>query len=300
MEKTILYGNGLNLISPNAKKWVDLLNYIKKESIVFSNGKIPFSILYEQILIRRPITYSTIFDLELYIKNSIVKLLDVDLRNSVYSKLSEINVKNFITTNYDNTFLSYFQNSKIYEIQSNSAEKIYSIRRNFQVYNSTKNLVFKLWPIHGFINNHKSIMLGLDHYCGCIGKMGQYLKGTYHINQNSNNEKIEYKLEKNKYDEISWLELFFNSNVHIIGLELYFDETDIWWLIIRRARLKKDSHYKSLVSNKIIYYTNGINSEKSNLLESFSIEVVDLSINGKNKMDWEEFYLKVLDLISSS
>ena len=36
-----------------------------------------------------------------------------------------------------------------------------------------------IWPIHGTIQHPKSIMLGLDHYCGSIGKINDYIKGKY-------------------------------------------------------------------------------------------------------------------------
>ena len=50
------------------------------------------------------------------------------------------------------------------------------IRRLKKISNS-KELKKHFWQIHGEIRKPATIMLGLDHYCGEIGKIDQYTKG---------------------------------------------------------------------------------------------------------------------------
>lgn len=77
-------------------------------------------------------------------------------------------------------------------------ESIYSIRTcKAFVHDKTGHRV-KLWKIHGDLSRIPSIMLGFDH--------------------------------------ISWIELFFRTNVYIVGFGMDFSFLDIWWLLNKRAR----------------------------------------------------------------
>jgi hypothetical protein len=88
------------------------------------------------------------------------------------------------------------------------------------------------------------------------------------------------KLKNSSFCLSSWIDLFFSTNVHIIGLSLDYSETDLWWLLNKRARFSADS----LVSNKVYFYTNQITNEKADLLKSFNVIVVNLQlVNGDYK-----------------
>lgn len=52
----------------------------------------------------------------------------------------------------------------------------------------------------------------------------------------------------------TWAELFFNSNIYIVGLGLSSDELDIWWLLMRRAQLLADRDMSGKIANRIIYF----------------------------------------------
>mgnify|MGYP006974591706 FL=1 len=85
----------------------------------------------------------------------------------------------------------------------------------------------EVWYAHGEVSNTKSIMLGYDHYCGSLAKINDYIKGKYDYPGTKDKvPSIEQKLElwKNEKVEvlrrslISWIDLFFFSDLHIIGL----------------------------------------------------------------------------------
>ena len=86
------------------------------------------------------------------------------------------------------------------------------------------------------------------------------------------------------------IHLFFSSNIHIIGLSLDYSETDIWWLLNKRARFAADN----LVDNKIYFYTNQIEREKSELLKSFNVEVVNIKVIND---DYKSMYMSAISKI---
>ena len=165
--------------------------------------------------------------------------------------------------------------SKSKTINKNWSEKIYNIRRFVEIDSAKRNSPFKLWKIHGDVHSPKSIMLGLDHYCGSIGKIDSYIKGQYALNNNVKVSSMEDKLKSysddkgsnNKLDFLSWVELMFFSNIHIVGFGMDFSETDLWWVLNKRARLSKE--FK--VPNKIYYYVGEMVPSKKLLLESIKV-----------------------------
>lgn len=140
-------------------------------------------------------------------------------------------------------------------------------------------------------------MLGLDHYGGALAKVQDYVKGNFtekaKDKKDQNKSEGQYSISKRLSSEIdfdaskygftdngtplvSWIDAFFFSNLHIIGLTIDFSEIDIWWLLSRRARLLKNW----MVTNKIYYYPTFPLSEihhhlpKLRLLERMGVVVI--------------------------
>jgi hypothetical protein len=101
------------------------------------------------------------------------------------------------------------------------------------------------------------------------------------------------KLKHNKFDNRSWAELFFNSNVHILGLSLDYSETDLWWILTKRARILSEEKTSSLVQNKIFYYSRHLTPEREGLLKSLHVNVVkpDVDNYGNN---WDKYYIDTI------
>jgi hypothetical protein len=158
------------------------------------------------------------------------------------------------------------------------------LRRYLTLYSENHNDT-KLWHIHGEIEHPKSIMLGLDHYCGSISKIDGYIKGNYEFSVKSTKQKVKPMVEKlmdGSFDEVSWVELFFNSNVHILGLSLDYSETDLWWVLNKRARLMLDNN----IDNTIYYYDSNIKESKKSLLESMGVTVINVHRDGDKNNDF--------------
>jgi hypothetical protein len=300
MDKTLLFGNGLNQLTTDLISWKDLLDNIKKKN-KFENLALPNTMIYERILMERPKLSEGIFAVEGNIKKDIAKQMRNIPTNKYYELVHKLGFKNYLTTNYD-----YSLNKKIKEngfsSKSNSTEDIYSIRRNTSILDENGKEECKIWNIHGEVNRPASIMLGLDHYCGSIGKLDAYLKGTYEFQDKKQPIRVKSitdKIKNREFDNYSWVELFFNTDIHILGLSLEYSETDLWWILNKRARIMNDKKTSVHISNKICYYTTDIEPEKEGVLKSFNVQVVKPNSNTKT-FNWGTYYKQTLEKISNS
>lgn len=301
MQSTIFFGNGINRLTPENISWSDLLDRIKGKQ-KFDNGNLPNTLIYERIILDNPNKYEDVLYDEYEVKLEIAKLMSEIKPHKVYTELYNLNAHNYITTNYDYAFIKSLQKLDIVNLPviDYSSEDIYSIRRSKLITN-TNEIRKYFWQIHGEIGKPASIMLGLDHYCGEIGKIDNYIKGRYRYLEHKKSIKeisIENKLKKNKFNNSSWIELFFNSNIHIIGFSFDYAEIDLWWIINKRARMKK-SEFGSLIKNEIIYYCYEINPNFEGILNSMDIKVEKTPI-GKGDDKYNLYYkdlIKKLQLV---
>lgn len=293
MEHTILFGNGVNRLSANSVSWNDLLiNLSKKAGYNLNIGNKPYTMVYEELLLSGGLS-------EVEIKEFIIAELKNSSLNKFYNMMRDLDLDNYLTTNYEFNLEKSFEEQMI-KYKNNKQEDIYSIR-TFTEIMLNDNKTPKIWHIHGDIDRIKSISLGLDHYCGTIGKMDGYFKGTYEYVLNGNKIRLDSLSKKLKgeslYDGLSWIELFFTTNVHIVGLSLDYSETDLWWLLNRRARPLNLS--SGTIKNRIIYYDTELNTpkvtDKKQLLKAFNVEYVHIPIINNN---WDEAYCNIFESIN--
>lgn len=287
MEKAILFGNGFNRISNDKCSWDDILaSKVDKDLIDIS-----YTLQYESAYLKEYQEKSKSND-ETSFKEEILKGIKSDFTNNIYDLLADSPVKYFITTNY-NTTLDNVLVKRGFTPDKNdkSIEKIYSIRRKHRFYKERETK--EVWYAHGEVSNTKSIMLGYDHYCGSLAKINDYIKGKYDYpgikeKISSIEEKLELwkdeKVEELRRSLISWIDLFFFSDLHIIGLGLDFSETDIWWILNKRKRLIADRKEEEL-PNKIYFYMTDRDSKKKLLLEYFGVEVIESTVTDNNYED---------------
>jgi hypothetical protein len=285
MESTLFFGNGINLLTEKKAKWEELLvslSEIAGTKVVGLETK-PYTMIYEELLSKSSIG-------EMAFKEHVIKWVADFKENDFYDQISSLKFTNYITTNYDLTLEKSFEKS-FFEIENDQLEAIYSIRSKLNVLDNQGNCVSKIWHIHGDVNRVKSISLGLDHYCGSIGKIDRYIKGTYSFTRNKlpiQSKSIDSKLNKNEnFDENSWIELFYCSNIHFLGFGFDYSETDIWWILNRRSRLKN-------IQNKIYFYGE-LDSHKVDLLKAFNVEYIEIKRDETLPNEgWLELYEKTI------
>ena len=182
-----------------------------------------------------------------------------------YKKLADLQADNYITTNYESYIKDYFVD-KGYSVK----EPINPCIRERAHYNVVKgNRTIRLWNIHGSIEYHESILLGLFEYCDYVRGFKKLLKEDY-----------------------SWLNVMINSDVFILGFGLGYEEIDLWYFLVSRKRL---FHDRKESANRIVYYAiedKSYDIGKIKMLEALDVEVVSIPF------DWSEAaYQKAYDLI---
>lgn len=257
-KNTLFVGNGFSMsVFKDVPSWNGLFQGVH---LSIKNN----TILYEMHRLQEPETEEAV------IKERLIKKLkepysEDNLNNEIRdldsfgTYLNDYNFDNIITTNYDTgiEFLLSRCGYKEQKISGSSAERIYSIRTYKMFYAPKSGHMIKLWKIHGDIGRIASITLGFDQYCGSLAKLTQYVKGKYESSNKSVHCKIHMKdkCNGNNFDDISWAELFFKTNVYIVGFGMDFSEIDIWWLINKRVRFKTEGVN---INNTITYLYNPV------------------------------------------
>jgi hypothetical protein len=242
----LLVGNGVNSIS-HGLTWEELLNNIVDHcncKELNDDKKKPFPLFYEEIF-QTGIKNGSISD-ETTLKKFIAEQVSLIESNEIHKLIRKIKPVHIITTNYE--FLLEGEVPK----KNNGIvnESKYSIFRRYELADIT------YWHLHGDGLDPRSINLGYEHYSGQLQKMRNYVTSVtdYKTNQLLKLP-LARRLKERHTSEVvqSWIDLFFLKDVHIIGLTLDFVESDLWWLLTYRARIK---NYERLfnISNTITYY----------------------------------------------
>ena len=284
---TILFGNGLNLLN-GTTSWDKLVHGIDDSSI-------PNTLQYEAKIMKltsKKEDFSK--NSELSLKKEIATEMGKYMSNEIYRHLASIdNVDHYVTTNYDDV-MEHTLNSIGYKtINWVRRETAYSLRRRIVLANEGKEKL--LWHCHGEIFAPPTIMLGLDQYCGSVGRISEYLSGKYKF-KDGKDDVIVPKMSERLYGDFgqinSWVDLFFISNVHIVGFSLLYEETDIWWVLTRRMRLIKQG---KKINNRIIFFGD-VKEGKEELFRSLGVEVYKHKSVIKNNDYWP-FYREVVNVI---
>ena len=285
MKKSIFIGNGINRLGNVNNSWENLLceliNGINKREIIITDNK-PFPMLYEEIVLRGK-KFSGITESK--IKNKVCCLMDSLQFNEIHKQIIELDIDDIITTNYDYNFEKCIDNDfdRKFYIEENGADNddIRKLEKKYRLYTHSKIDNKRIWHIHGDVGTDDSIVLGQDMYSRVLDKYINY-----------------FKKKDKKY--FSWIDLLFNTEVHIIGFGLEYTEIDIWWLLNYRARLINSDRYEYKPKNKIYYYIKSEGSDekfksKKQLLESQEVEVKYIDCKNYN-----DFYYQCIQIVNNS
>lgn len=296
MESTILFGNGINLLG-GGKTWNRILMDISDKAFlppINSN-----TLKYEYIILPQDeVTHATVItsdgncivmcdgkivtlvvNTEDNLKRNLCNELKEGKPSSFYNMMAELSVNHYITTNYElflnNTFI---ENGFVLKTTNDLESRLYK----HEEFESTNRSV-SVWNIHGDINNEKSIMLGLSDYCKYVAEIDKYL-----------NNKDEIKC-------LSWINLLLNTNVHIVGLGMAYEEIDLWNVLTTRMRMKRKD---GIACNNHIYYyaiqDESFDTGKKKLLEAMGVEVIDIAFDWSDdayKKAYDDIYKKLSNTI---
>lgn len=289
MNKVLLIGNDINNIN-NSTSWQDLLKRIVNISgnnINVSTEK-PFPLLYEEIYLKA-LKSSKINEDEL--KSQIAGIIGEIEPNEIHDALLNLEVNDYVTTNYDYVLQKRLLGNQKTDILKNKGvirETKYSVYRHNQIEDK------RFWHVHGEINVPKSITLGFEHYGGQLQQIRNYtVSGTSYKSKKTSHFSLHRRLKQNIVTDESWIDFFFKDEIHILGLNLGYVETDLWWLLTNRARfqLEKSSRHNS----RIIYYCpeKYKDEHKTSIMKAIKIEVKFVKLEGK------KFYKESIKMINN-
>jgi len=248
MQNALLIGNDINSLSPGYD-WAQLLRDLV--AFVGAQGKISelreqFPLLYEEICIHAG-SHGT--KTEGQIKQFIADKVQELKPNDIHLDLLHIGINEVLTTNYEFTLERSILPSQL-ETKNRGvvSETRYSIFRNVQAEQ------IRFWHIHGDAHTPNSIALGYEHYSGYLQSMRNYVvSGTGDAYKNVQLTPLTQRLSKGSKQELmSWLDVLFTHDVHIVGLGLDFVEIHLWWLLTFRARLGNGRKWPH--QNSLFYY----------------------------------------------
>lgn len=210
------------------------------------------------------------------IKNHIAKFISKYKYTSEVTKIVSF-IKNIdapiLTTNYDTVFsesIGIDYNDK-QSFNSNTEDNWFSYYGN-KIDNPSSG--FGIWHMHGFHTYHKSISISAT----------DYMKNVHRAESLLPKKELENTgLKENNWTGYnSWLNIFFNKNLFVLGLGLNTDETFLRWLLIKRAEYNILSREK-LNSWYIVNENDELSCSKQYFLESVGFEIIKIN-------DWSIVY----------
>lgn len=328
MENSLLIGNGILRSYNEDFAWDKILkSCVKSETELLSGNKIPYTHIFEDILLNKKAKSCNPNDgIESYAKEIKQKIADHlnDLCKDFVSKpidglekLPKCNIQHFVTTNYDNimgTILRRGLNKEKADEISNK-ESYYNLSR-FKVYNNEKHAQKTyIWNIHGSVDKPDTIMLGYQHYCDSVARIERYVKTGKGYNEDQNDpllreggfkykpnapefllHKIHLFNEGKNVEFKRWVDLFFMTDMHIVGFGMDYSEIDLWYVLNRRKIYRSSQVVDSYIPSNKIYFYGGTNEQKE-LLKAYDVEVFDdIKYPEDNKnMKWKKYHEECID-----
>ncbi len=259
-ERVLFAGNGFNSLDRNYVSWTDLIKLLFKKFGVYDTyirlfvDKVSPYMQYE-ILAQAILEKNGRFDSEddEKIRLEIATLTSKSLECSSVHSAAVNTYDQIITLNYD----SCFESAMIPECRTK-----------------------KVWHAHGQVLEDGSV----DSLCMWFQK---YIQNVGEVKQSLDlalGEMLENLQKNHVYSgEInSWIQLFFTSDVDIIGTDLSYSELDVWWVLTCRARLIREGKLKKGFNHIRFFMLKPYKKEKMSeekvskvaLLKSLDIEIV--------------------------
>ena len=293
MKNTIFFGNGLNLVSGSCPGWSDLLARISLTKTPVP-PEIPYTMQYEaMILAEETGRYNRTAkgksgsdgkesEIRAISEGAVKEKIAAEMKdmksNPFYERLAKLGVENYITTNYDNTLRNTFEKIGC-TYERDAGERVYSLRRCCRIKKNGKPLS-AIWNMHGEIDAPRTVMLGLDHYCGSVGRLDAYIKKPFEF-EGKTIDSLITRLKKGKLPAaVSWADLFFTTDVHMLGFGLDYSETDLWWILDKRRRMLR-SYGPQIARNKIYFYGH-LTTDKEYMLAKFGVCYEKITLRNNN------------------
>lgn len=256
-QNTLLVGNGLNRASNPEVSWDNLLKDLCPSCLRIEpdaeGGKIPAPIQFEMIGAnltegqQRRLGGDAYSALKRQVKDGL-EASEIKCR-SLHKRIRSLALNSIITTNYDSTL------EKAFSDDSETYRRDWPGGSKYLFGDSCIRGGVRFFHAHGLLENASSICIGYEHYIGYVQKMRSHFLNKPDEKHSSSTEKIDEIVLSGESEEAYWPNLFFSSNIYVIGLGLDFSEIDLWWLLTLRASyFKTTSREIKGRMNSIVYF----------------------------------------------
>lgn len=290
--QAILLGNGLNNFVGIQASWKNLL-------VELSNNQNT-----ENMLQNKEISYPEYFDALSFdnkentvnkeiLKKEICRRLSLWERSGIHDEFLSFAKKNnlpIITTNYDSTLIKQeifsfhkknkkFKRGHLLPLQySQSFTYLYpwSSYYSDHLVSDIKN-EFAIWHMHGIACYPNSLLIGASDYASMIAQLKKYLPHDWPL------------LNENWRGTKTWLDIFFNCDLFIVGLSLESQETSLRWLLMERERYFRKFAERRKVTTYIVNNQYDVMTEgKAYLFSCMNINIARYPDSDSiyEEMDW--------------
>lgn len=288
--QVLLLGNGLiRSYSGLTMSWKDLVYRIGSDHTIPYSVDIPLPM---EIVLR---TQNHVSDVLRDHKKELFGRIDSSLFRDKLMTLLDAGFDDILTTNYSYE-LEEAASGKPFLTKEEIAKmrhyigfrKKHEKRYLLHTYNEIKKPANRVWHIHGEAANTDSIVIGHYYYGNLLGQCQAVVKRR---------EKDRWKYRETARN--SWVDAFLTGDVYVLGFGFDYSETDLWWLLSKKARMKKKH------SGNVYIYRPHMREEfnvKYQLLQDYGAEVIDLGMYDSdseiedNEM-FREFYPLAIDAI---
>jgi hypothetical protein len=222
----LLVGNGPNLAANIMPSWKELLKSAADRPINFELDGLSNTEVYDLV----ELSSKDQFGVKERVKNKLALKpshnLDIHKRLMEFAKNNSLPV---LTTNFDEAFEKSV-NAELFHIESKGFTRFYTWKTYYghsQLELPTDG--FGIWKVHGDVRYKDSIRLGLTDYMGSAERARKLI-------HNGDDRLFKGKRQAYWQGHQTWLHIWFNLPIVIIGLKYGIDEVFLRWLLIERKR----------------------------------------------------------------
>jgi len=256
----ILVGNGINLLTNIFPSWDELLKSISSSDL--ETDGLANTEIYDFIELKSEKGK----ELKKLVSN---RFESVEIDSKAHQDFIELLILKecpVLTTNFDFSFEKSFNNfeGSFYRTAKNNFTRFYP----WDTYFGTRQLEyptdgFGIWHIHGMISYTDSIRLGLSDYMGSVEKASKIIRKEGKKLFNGDNL---FNWDGQK----TWLHIWFNMPLIIVGLTLSSSEVFIRWLLIEREKYFKIFPDRR---QKTYYLSKNENTHLNSFLSNLNIKL---------------------------
>jgi hypothetical protein len=256
-----LIGNGPNLAANIMPSWKELLASAADRPIMFEVDGLTNTEVYDLVELHSENGH----DVKEIVKVKLELLPSYNI--TIHRRLMEFASTNnspVLTTNFDEAF-EHSVNAKLFHIASKGFTRFYP----WKTYYGHKQLTlptdgFGIWKIHGDVNYKDSIRLGLTDYMGSAERARKLI-------HNGDDRLFKGKRQEFWQGHQTWLHIWFNLPIAIVGLGYGTDEIFLRWLLIERRRYLNIYHDPM----DVYYISKGAPAPAiNNLMRNLGVEII--------------------------